>query len=137
MQRRRERRVGFYMDINIITGDILDGAIEVHKILGPGLLESVYEKALKRELELRGHTVECQVPVEVSYKGVNVANDLRLDLIVDDTIIVELKSVEDLKDVHYKQLQTYLKLLDKRLGVLINFNVPYLKAGYHRVVNNL
>ena len=125
------------MDINELTGDIIDAAIEVHKTLGPGLLESVYEKALKRELDLRGHVVDNQKPVEIIYKGVNVADDLRLDVIVDNTIIIELKSVEELKEVHYKQLQTYLRLLDKRVGLLINFNVPLLKQGVHRVVNRL
>ena len=125
-----------YMDINSITGDILDASIEVHKTLGPGLLESIYEHALKRELELRGHTVCNQVPVEVIYKGVNVASDLKLDMIVDDTVIIELKSVEEIKDVHYKQILTYLRLLKKQVGVLINFNVVLLKDGYHRVVNN-
>lgn len=119
-----------------ITADILDGAIQVHKALGPGLLESVYEKALQRELELRGHKVTSQVQVEVNYRGVNVANDLRLDLIVDDTVIIELKSVEAIKDVHYKQLLTYLRLLNKKVGILINFNVALLREGYHRVVNN-
>ena len=124
------------MNINDITGEIIDAAIEVHKTLGPGLLESVYEKALKRELELRGFKADTQQPVEVIYKGVNVADDLRLDLIVEDTVIVELKSVEELKEVYYKQLQTYLRLLDKRVGLLINFNVALLKDGLHRVVNN-
>jgi len=123
------------MSINAITGDILDASMEVHRTLGPGLLESIYEKALKRELEIRGHKVESQIPVDVKYKGVCVANDLRLDLIVDDCVIVELKSVEDLKDVHYKQLLTYLRLLDKRVGILVNFNVSLLKNGFHRIVN--
>ena len=125
------------INVNAITGDILDASMEVHRILGPGLLESVYEKALKRELELRGYRVESQVPVDVRYKGVCIANDLRLDLIVDDCVIVELKSVEELKDVHYKQLLTYLRLLDKRVGILVNFNVSLLKDGFHRIMNGL
>lgn len=124
------------MQLNDITGIIIDSAIEVHRTLGPGLLESIYEKALKRELELRGLKVDNQQPVEVVYKGVNVADDLRLDMIVEDKVIVELKSVEELKEVYYKQLQTYLRLLDKRVGLLINFNVVLLKNGIHRVVNN-
>jgi GxxExxY protein len=123
------------MSINAITGDILDASMEVHRTLGPGLLESIYEKALKRELELRGHKIDSQVPIDVRYKGVCVANDLRLDLIVDDCVIVELKSVEELKDVHYKQLLTYLRLLNKRVGILVNFNVSLLKNGFHRIVN--
>ena len=123
------------INVNAITGDILDASMEVHRTLGPGLLESVYEKALKRELEIRGHKVESQIPVDVKYKGVCVANDLRLDLIVDDCVIVELKSVEELRDVHYKQLLTYLRLLDKRVGILVNFNVSLLKDGFHRIMN--
>lgn len=126
----------FIMQLNNITGEIIDAAIEVHKTLGPGLLESVYEKALKRELELRGLKADNQQAVEIIYKGVNVADDLRLDMIVEGKVIVELKSVEELKEVHYKQLQTYLRLLDKRVGLLINFNVSLLKDGLHRVVNN-
>lgn len=123
------------INVNAITGDILDASMEVHRTLGPGLLESIYEKALKRELELRGHKIDSQVPIDVRYKGVSVANDLRLDLIVDDCVIVELKSVEELKDVHYKQLLTYLRLLNKRVGILVNFNVSLLKNGFHRIVN--
>lgn len=122
--------------MNNLTGEIISAAIEVHKILGPGLLESIYEKSLARELNVRGLNVEIQKPVDVVYKGVKVADDLRLDMIVEDKVIVELKSVEELKNVHYKQLQTYLRLLDKSVGLLINFNVSYLKDGIHRVVNN-
>ena len=94
------------INVNAITGDILDASMEVHRTLGPGLLESVYEKALKRELEIRGHKVESQIPVDVKYKGVCVANDLRLDMIVDDCVIVELQAVEELKEDHSKQLWT-------------------------------
>lgn len=122
--------------MNNLTGEIISAAIEVHRTLGPGLLESVYEKALAKELNIRGLSVETQKPVDVIYKGVKVADDLRLDMIVEDKVIVELKSVEELKNVHYKQLQTYLRLLDKSVGLLINFNVLYLKDGIHRVVNN-
>ena len=122
--------------MNNVTGEIISAAIEVHRTLGPGLLESVYEKALAKELNIRGLSVETQKPVDVIYKGVKVADDLRLDMIVEDKVIVELKSVEELKNVHYKQLQTYLRLLDKSVGLLINFNVFYLKDGIHRVVNN-
>ena len=124
------------MNINNITSEIINAAIEVHDALGPGLLESVYEKALKRELELRGLKANTQQPVDMVYKGVKIADDLRLDMIVEDTVIIELKSVEELKNVHYKQLQTYLRLLDKRVGLLINFNVSLLREGLHRVVNN-
>ena len=110
--------------------------MEVYKNLGPGLLESVYEKALIHELSIKGIPVKSQVEVEMNYKGVNVGEGLRLDLLVDDKLIVELKSVEELKPVHYKQLLTYLKLLDRRLGLLINFNVTDIMLGVNRVVND-
>ncbi len=123
------------MEINEITRDILDASIEVHKTLGPGLLERVYELALKKELELREHKVDSQIPIEITYKGTILSKELRLDLLVDDTIIIELKSVEELKNVHFKQLQTYLKLTNLRIGILINFNVTLLKDGFHRIAN--
>jgi GxxExxY protein len=123
--------------LNELSYKIIGCAIEVYKTLGPGLLESVYEKALVHELSLIGIPVKSQVEVEMSYKGVNIGEGLRLDLLVDDRIIVELKSVEEIKSVHYKQLLTYLKLMDKRLGLLINFNVTDIMQGINRVVNNL
>ena len=98
--------------------------------LGPGLLESVYEKALRYELELRGLNVKSQVPVDIIYKGVSVGSDLRLDIIVEDTLIIELKSVESLLPVHFKQVRTYLKLLDKQVGLLVNFNENDFKQGF-------
>lgn len=98
--------------------------------LGPGLLESVYEKALIAELELRGLCVESQVPVNIMYKGVAVGTELRLDIIVEDKLIVELKSVEALQPVHFKQLRTYMKLLEKPAGLLVNFDVGDFKHGY-------
>ena len=107
----------------------------MYKTLGPGLLEAAYEKALIHELALAGIPVQSQVEVAMSYKGVNIGEGLRLDLLVDDQIIVELKSVEDVKPVHHKQLLTYLKLMDKRLGLLINFNVTDIMQGINRVVN--
>ena len=114
---------------------IIGCAMEVYKTLGPGLLETAYEKALIHELQLNGLSVASQVPVEMNYKGVNLGEGLRLDLIVEDSIIIELKSVEELKPVHYKQLLTYLKLMDKRIGLLINFNVADFREGIKRVVN--
>ena len=114
---------------------IIGCAMEVYNTLGPGLLEAAYEKALIRELELNGLSVASQVPVEMNYKGVNLGEGLRLDLLVEDSIIIELKSVEELKPVHYKQLLTYLKLMDKRIGLLINFNVYDFREGIKRVVN--
>ncbi len=114
---------------------IIGCAMEVHNTLGPGLLEAAYEKALMHELHLNGLSAASQVSVEMSYKGVNLGEGLRLDLLVEDSIIVELKSVEELKPVHYKQLLTYLKLTNKRVGLLINFNVNDLRDGIKRVIN--
>ena len=118
-----------------LSYQVIGCALEVYKILGPGLLESVYEKALMHELSQKGLTVKAQVGVEMNYKGVNVGDGLRLDLLVNDELIVELKSVEELKPIHYKQLLTYLKLMDKRVGLLINFNVNDLTDGIKRVIN--
>ena len=115
---------------------VIGCAMEVYNVLGPGLLESAYEKALIHELQINGLSVSSQVPVEMSYKGVNLSEGLRVDLLVEDSLIVELKSVDELKPVHYKQLLTYLKLLDKRIGLLINFNVNDFRDGIKRVVND-
>ena len=115
---------------------VIGCAMEVYNVLGPGLLESAYERALIHELQINGLSVSSQVPVEMSYKGVNLGEGLRLDLLVEDSLIVELKSVDELKPVHYKQLLTYLKLLDKRIGLLINFNVNDFRDGIKRVVND-
>ena len=112
---------------------IIGGAMEVYNHLGPGLLESVYHKALKYELQLRGLPVRSEIPVEVLYKGVNVSDDLKVDLLVDNQVVVELKSVEHLLPVHFKQLRTYMKLLNLSAGVLINFDVGDFRNGY-RVV---
>ena len=104
-----------------LSYDVVNCAIEVHKELGPGLLESVYEKCLTQELLLRGYRVARQVSVNVNYKGVDLDVDLRLDLLVNDTIVVELKAVENILPVHEAQLLTYMKLLKKPQGLLINF----------------
>ena len=118
-----------------LSYQVIGCALEVYKTLGPGLLESVYEKALIHELSQKGLAVKTQVEVEMNYKGVNIGEGLRLDLLVNDELIVELKSVEELKPVHYKQLLTYLKLMNKRVGLLINFNVNDLMDGVKRVIN--
>ena len=115
---------------------VIGCAMEVYNVLGPGLLETAYEKALIHELQINGLSVSSQVPVEMQYKGVNLGEGLRLDLLVEDSLIVELKSIDELKPVHYKQLLTYLKLLDKRIGLLINFNVNDFRDGIKRVVND-
>lgn len=119
------------------TYKLLGCAYEVHKALGPGLLESVYKKALKRELETNGFKVDEEKPITIDYKGIRIADNLKIDLLVDNKIILELKSVETLKEVHFKQLMTYLRLTGCNLGYLINFNVDKLKdGGIHRVVNH-
>ena len=116
--------------------EVRGAAMEVYNHFGPGLLESVYEKAMMQELKLRGLKVVSQVPITISYKGAAIGDDLRLDLLVEDELIVELKSVEEIKDVHYKQLRTYLKLLEKPEGLLINFGEYDLKKGLRRVTLN-
>lgn len=123
--------------INAWSKVVIGAAIEVHKCLGPGLLESIYEDCLKIELEQRGLHVETQVDVPVIYKGIDTKKHFRLDMLIEDEIVVELKSVDVLLPVHEVQLVTYLKLTDKRLGLLINFNVPILKDGIKRRVNGL
>jgi GxxExxY protein len=117
------------------TQPILDSVYEVYKELGPGLLESVYERALVQELVSRGLNVQSQVPIRAYYKGIDMQLDFRLDILVNGMIVVELKSVEQLLPVHEKQLLTYLKLSGKQLGLLVNFNENYLKRGIKRVVN--
>lgn len=119
------------------TFQILKAAYEVHSALGPGLMEKVYEKALKFELESRGYKVENQKRVPIMYRGVDLNTDekdaLRIDLLVDDTVLIELKSVDSLSKLHFKQTRTYLKLLGLHVGLLINFNVASLKEGIARI----
>lgn len=117
--------------------EIIGAAIEVHRHLGPGLLESAYEECLCRELAIQGLTFERQKPLRVSYKGVNLDCGYRLDVVVEGLVILELKAVEQIEPIHEAQLLTYLKLSDLRLGMLINFNVPILKNGIKRIVNAL
>ncbi len=114
---------------------IVDAAFEVHKELGPGLLESVYEHCLVQELKSRDLYVESQVKLPVIYKGMQLDKEFVLDLLVEHEIVIELKAVEILMPVHEVQLLTYLKLADKKLGYLINFNVPLLKEGLKRKIN--
>jgi GxxExxY protein len=114
---------------------VIGAAIEVHRLLGPGLLESIYEMALCRELWLRGIEVERQVNVPVSYKGKQLACGIQLDLLVQRTIIIELKSVEKILPVHRAQLLTYLRLQELWLGLIINFNVEVRRDGVRRVLN--
>lgn len=123
-------------NLDELSYKVIGCAIEVHRTLGPGLMESVYEKALMHELTLNNIPVRSQVAVKANYKGLDVGEGLRLDLLVDEQLIVELKSVDDSKPVHHKQLLTYLKLMNKQLGLLINFNVSNLTDGVKRIVNN-
>jgi GxxExxY protein len=108
----------------------------VHKELGPGLLESIYELCLLKELSSRNLKVSSQVVIPLIYKGEIISKDFRLDMLIEDKVIVEVKSVSVLLPVHEAQIISYLKLADKRLGLLINFNEPVLKRGFHRFVNN-
>ena len=115
-----------------LTSEIIGAAIEVHKELGPGLLESAYEASLCRELSLRNVPFARQLAVPLNYKGMRLDSDMQLDVLVADTVVVELKSVEKLAGIHQAQLLTYLKLSKKRIGLLINFNVELLKDGIVR-----
>jgi GxxExxY protein len=123
-------------DLNLITGAVIDEALRLHRVLGPGLLESVYQKLLARRLERRGFVVERQKRVAFEYDQIRFEPGLRVDLLVNGLVIVELKSVKKLKPVYAKQLLTYLRLLDLRVGLLLNFGGETLKEGLRRVVNN-
>lgn len=125
------------MTENEISFDIRGAAFKVHTNLGPGLLESVYELALAHELKQIGHDVKSQVGLPFVYDDIKLETGYRIDLLVDDLVVVEIKSVDALADVHHKQLLTYLKLSGKKLGLLINFNVALLKEAIVRIVNNL
>ena len=125
------------MSENEIATIIVDAALKIHKALGPGLLESVYEATLAFELERRGKSVIKQLGLPVVYEGMFLELGFRADLIIDNKVIIEIKSVEALSPVHRKQLETYLRLTGMRLGLLINFNVELIKNGIQRVVNRL
>jgi GxxExxY protein len=122
---------------NEISKKIIGFAIEVHKALGPGLLESAYEECLFYELQLSGMNVQRQKPLPVVYKEIKLEAGYRVDLLVEDRVVIELKSVEALNDVHTAQVLTYLKLSGCKLGLLMNFNVYRLTDGIKRLVNNL
>ncbi len=125
------------MTENEIAKIIVDAAIHIHMDLGPGLLESVYERVLAKQLRKRRLSVETQVPITFSYDGDVFDDGFRADIIVDNSVIIELKSVSALLPIHMKQLQTYLKLTGKKLGLLMNFNSPLMKDGIVRCVNGL
>jgi GxxExxY protein len=125
------------MDINQLSSKVIGAAIEVHKALGPGLLESSYQKCLCHELGLRGIAFENEKPLPLIYKGEKLDCAYQMDLVVENAIIVELKSCEKLKPIHEAQLLTYLKLSDLTLGLLLNFNVSVMRDGIKRIVNKL
>jgi GxxExxY protein len=125
------------MSINQLSSKIIGAAIEVHKVLGPGLLESAYEKCLCYELKLRGLSFENQKPLPLVFKGEEIDCGYRLDIVVGNAIILELKSCEKIEPIHKAQLLTYLKLSGLTLGLVLNFNVPIMRRGIVRIVNNL
>jgi len=125
------------MDINQLSSKIIGAAIEVHKALGPGLLESSYQKCLCHELRLRGIPFEYEKPLPLVYKGEKLDCGYQMDLVVENTVIVELKSCEKRQPIHEAQLLTYLKLSNLKLGLLLNFNVPVMRDGIKRIVNKL
>lgn len=124
-------------ELDEITGTVVDASVKIHMELGPGLLESVYEAVLARTLEKRGFQVERQKAIRFEYDGMVFEEGFRTDLIVENRVVVELKSVEKLAPVHSKQLLTYLRLMNLPVGLLINFGAATLKEGLHRIVNNL
>lgn len=119
-----------------LAKQIFLASLEVHKIMGPGLLESVYEMCLLKELHLRNISAESQVGIPLQFKGFDLSKEYKIDILVEKELIIELKSVDTILPVHQAQLISYLKLADKRMGFLINFNVPIIKNGFKRFVNN-
>jgi len=124
------------MGTNELTKAIIGAAIEVHRALGPGLLESIYEEALCHELSLRGIAFVRQIPVQIAYKSVKLSSDLRADLFVENRVVVDLKSKEQVAKVDLIVMRSYLRLLGASVGLVINFHVPVLRDGVHRVVLN-
>lgn len=123
-------------DLDSVTGDVIEVAIQIHRELGPGLLETVYEMVLARKLEALGYLVQKQFPVSFVYDGYEYVDGFRVDLLVDERVVVELKSVEKPHPSHPKQVLTYLRLLNLEVGLLINFGAPLLKDGLQRIVND-
>ena len=123
------------IDIEEVAAHVVDAAVKLHVRLGPGLLESVYARLLAAELERRGLRVDRQLQIPFEFDGLRFERGLRLDMLVDEQVVVELKSREKLAPVHYKQVLTYLRLTDRRIGFLINFGCATLKEGLHRIVN--
>jgi GxxExxY protein len=124
-------------ELNRISGEVVDAAIAIHSELGPGLLESVYEVTLGHELRQRNLRIDRQVPVPIEYRGIRFDEGYRLDIVVNDLVIVEVKSIEEISPVRKKQLLTYLRLTRRPLGLLLNFNVNLMKDGISRVANGI
>lgn len=122
-------------DIDAITGDVIDVALRIHRELGPGLLESVYETVLAGKLNAMGYMVDRQKPIDIEFEGLRFQGAFRIDLMIDGQLLVEIKSVDALNNAHLKQLQTYLRLTKRPVGLLINFAGATLKEGLKRVVN--
>jgi len=125
------------MTINDLSGLVIGAAIEVHKVLGPGLLESAYENCLCHELQLRNVIFERQKPLAITYKGINLDCGYRLDVVVQGMLVLEVKACDRIEPIHQAQLLTYLKLSGLSLGLLLNFNVPVMRDGIVRVANEL
>jgi GxxExxY protein len=124
------------MNLREISGAVVDAAMRVHSVLGPGLLESAYAACLTHELRKRGLKVSCEVPPPIVYGGIKLEAGYRIDMLVEDAVVVELKAVEAIAPIHQAQLLSYLKLSGKRVGLLINFHVLHLKDGIKRMINN-
>ena len=133
----RRREDAKKTDENTIAKEVVDAALEIHRELGPGLFESVYEIVLADELARRGFSVRRQVAVPIVFRGRKFNEAFRADLLIENKVCVEIKSVENLSKADPKQLRTYLRLLDMRLGILLNFNVPLMREGIKRIVNGL
>ncbi len=125
------------MDIETIASKIVNSSIKVHKTLGPGLLESVYQKCLTYELEKEGLKVDCEIPVPVKYNDINIDMGFRADMIINDSVIIENKTVDKIHPIHEAQLLTYLKVTNIKLGFLLNWNATLMKNGIRRMVNHL
>ena len=123
-------------DLNDLTGAIIGGAIEVHRNLGPGLLESAYESCLLWELRQKGLRAESQVPVPIRYKGLQLDAGYRIDLLVQDKIIVELKAIDKIQPIHTAQVLTYLKMTNLKMALILNFNVELMRSGIKRIIND-
>ena len=124
------------MDINLLTGTVLDACIKIHTTIGPGCFERVYEEALYYEMTKRGISIERQVLMPITYETLFIEDAYRIDLLLEQQLVLEIKSLERLAPVHFKQVMTYLKLSKLKNGILLNFNVEWMKDGFNRVFNN-